>query len=34
MSTDDDDSGSDSEKGWVSRPPNYRSKTLEAFLNK
>lgn len=34
MSTDDDDSASESEGGWVSRPPKYRSVTLIAFLNK
>ncbi|XP_068670890.1 eukaryotic translation initiation factor 5B-like [Montipora foliosa] len=34
MSTDDDDSASESEAGWVSRPPKYRSETLIAFLSK
>ncbi|XP_066029074.1 uncharacterized protein [Pocillopora verrucosa] len=35
MSSDDDDTDTDEgEGGWVSRPPKYRSKTLEAFLNK
>lgn len=34
MSSDDDDTDTDEgEGGWVSRPPKYRSKTLEAFLN-
>ena len=35
MSSDDDDTDTDEgEGGWVSRPPKYRSKTLEAFINK
>jgi len=34
MSTDDDDSANESEGGWVSRPPKYRSETLIAFLSK
>ena len=35
MSGDDGDTDTDEgEGGWVSRPPKYRSKTLEAFLNK
>ncbi|XP_044184318.1 uncharacterized protein LOC122947036 [Acropora millepora] len=33
MSTGDDDSASESEAGWVSRPPKYRSETLIAFLS-
>ena len=35
MCSDDDDTDTDEgEGGWVSRPPKYRSKTLEVFLNK
>lgn len=34
MSTYNDDSASESEAGWVSRPPKYRSETLIAFLSK
>ena len=34
MSSDDDDTDSEGEGGWVSQPPKYRSKTLETFLNK
>lgn len=33
MSTDDDDSASESEGGRVSRPPKYRSEILIAFLS-
>ena len=34
MSSDDDDTDSEGEGGWVSQPPKYRSRTLEIFLNK
>ena len=35
MSGDDGDTDTDEgEGGWVLRPPKYRSKTLEALLNK
>ena len=34
MSTDDDDTDTEGEGGWVARPPTYRSKTIEVFLNR
>ncbi|KAL9961750.1 hypothetical protein ACROYT_G030757 [Oculina patagonica] len=34
MSSDEDDSVTEGEGGWVSRPPLYRSRTLELFLFK